>query len=259
MTNCFFVILQSRFEMSVSHSLYFLAYTGKLSAIYRKKTAMKGDERIRLMDEIVSGVQVIKMYAWERPFGKLINNVRKLELKTAIKASYIRGLFVTFNLFTRRASLYCTLITLALSGQQLSSSKVRKKLQVVLLFNLLNSKVFVFAMYFNIISQTMSLFFVRGVAELAELFVGIQRIQEFLMSAEFAPRNQLCDSSDNTENEEISVELQNATVKWSPASTENALSNLNILVQKGSLLGVIGPVGSGKTTLLQTILGKNLQ
>lgn len=93
---------------------------------------MKGDERIRLMDEIISGVQVIKMYAWEKPFSKLISNVRKLELKTVTKAAYVRALFMTFSLFTRRVSLYCALLTLSLTDQPLSASKVTNYNKIIL-------------------------------------------------------------------------------------------------------------------------------
>lgn len=100
-------------------------YTGKLSAKYRKETALKTDERVRLIDEVIAGVQVIKMYVWEIPFGNLIKRVRNLELKIIMKSSHIRGLYMTFNIFTIRVSLYCTLLTMALSGQQITATKVK--------------------------------------------------------------------------------------------------------------------------------------
>lgn len=52
------------------------AYLGKLIAKLRKKIAGLTDERMRLMTEIVSGIQVIKMYAWEKPFAKLVEIAR---------------------------------------------------------------------------------------------------------------------------------------------------------------------------------------
>ncbi|XP_076757866.1 ATP-binding cassette sub-family C member 4 [Xylocopa sonorina] len=144
------------------------SYTGKLSSKFRLQTAIKTDERVRLMDEIISGVQVIKMYAWEKPFCALIETARKLELQVVTKSAYIRGIYMTFNLFTTRMALYCTLISMLLFGNELSADKV-----------------FVFSSYFNILAHTMSGMFVRGFAEIAECMVAVRRLQHFLLYEEF--------------------------------------------------------------------------
>lgn len=144
------------------------SYTGKLSSKFRLQTAVKTDERVRLMDEIISGVQVIKMYAWEKPFCALIETARKLELQVVTKSSYIRGIYMTFNLFTTRMALYCTLISMMLLGNELTADKV-----------------FVFSSFFNILAHTMSGMFVRGFAEIAECLVAVRRLQHFLMYEEF--------------------------------------------------------------------------
>ncbi|XP_034942472.1 multidrug resistance-associated protein 4-like isoform X2 [Chelonus insularis] len=148
-------------------------YAGKLSSKFRLRTAIKTDERVRLMDEIISGVQVIKMYAWEKSFCVMIAMTRKLELNIIKKFSWIRGVFLTFELFTTRAAIYCTLVGMMLCNQRLTAEKA-----------------FMFSSFFNILSQTMSSLFVRSVTEAAGCIVAIRRLQYFLMYDEVGGINQ---------------------------------------------------------------------
>lgn len=55
-----------------------LVLMGKMTANYRYEMSRKTDSRIRVMNEIIQGIQTIKMYAWERPFADLIDYMRKL-------------------------------------------------------------------------------------------------------------------------------------------------------------------------------------
>jgi hypothetical protein len=57
--------------------LSLLAYFGKLLSTYRLRTARRTDERVRFMNEIIVGIQVIKMYAWEKLFAHLISLARR--------------------------------------------------------------------------------------------------------------------------------------------------------------------------------------
>ncbi|CAG9859550.1 unnamed protein product [Phyllotreta striolata] len=218
------------------------AYTGKLSAKYRHQTAMRTDERVRLMDEIISGIQVIKMYAWEIPFQKIVRLARRSEIKIITKSSYVRATFMAFNLFTTRVALFCSLLTFVLSGEIITASRV-----------------YVFSSYFNLLSMTMGAMFVRGISEIAELSVAIKRIRQFLMNDEYDPTKTHSFNYANVKSiddmKDI-ITLKDLTVKWNISHSDDALKDINVNIADGQLLGIIGPVGSGKSSLLQTILGE---
>lgn len=144
---------------------FFPVYFGKVLSKYRSETALKTDERVRFMDEIISGVQVIKMYAWEKPFAKLIAYARKIELKVVRKASYIRGLTLTMMLFTNRIAVFTIMLAIVLlyGPEQLTAARI-----------------FAVATYFNILGNMMSQRVPRAIGEGAEAYVSIKRIQHFL-------------------------------------------------------------------------------
>lgn len=116
-------------------------------------------------------------------------------------------------------------------------------------------QVFVFMSYFNTLSQTMSSMFVRGISEIAELFVAIRRLQDFMMNEEFRSVKSQNNNDGKMFAHKDVISIRDITVKWKPDSPDVALSQMNLSVSSGDLIGIIGPVGSGKSSLLQTLLG----
>ena len=79
-----FVPLQSIIANSVFLQLlknnFFQIKKGWMSRVFsqlRMETALRTDERIRTMNEILSGMRVIKLYSWEKYFAKLIEFLRR--------------------------------------------------------------------------------------------------------------------------------------------------------------------------------------
>lgn len=57
------------------------------------------DDRVKLMSEILNGIKVLKLYAWESPFEKKVMQIRAKELEVLRKAAVV----IACNAFT----MYC--------------------------------------------------------------------------------------------------------------------------------------------------------
>ena len=49
------------------------------------------DARLKLMSEILNGIKVLKLYAWELPFMKKIKEIRKKEIKLLKANAWVYG------------------------------------------------------------------------------------------------------------------------------------------------------------------------
>ncbi|KAL3794688.1 hypothetical protein ACHAW5_009753 [Stephanodiscus triporus] len=54
----------------------------------RRRVLKYSDARVKMINEILTGIRIIKFYAWERPFGKEVNRLREKELKALTTLAY---------------------------------------------------------------------------------------------------------------------------------------------------------------------------
>ncbi|XP_022166663.1 probable multidrug resistance-associated protein lethal(2)03659 isoform X3 [Myzus persicae] len=235
---------------------------GKKISILRLKTAIRTDERVHLMNEIISAIQVIKMYTWEKPFEYLVQCARKMEIKHIRGSSYISAVFVSFTVFQSKIALFFSILAYVLLGNYITAQKV-----------------FVITSYYNILRVSLTIFFPQAIAQTAELLMTIRRIQIFLSYEEKnsqevnlsklenitinngvgKPTVNSASNTSNTDNEtmlsnNLRIVISNATAKWVQNETENCLRHINLTVRSGQLVAIIGPVGAGKSSLMQAIL-----
>ncbi|KAG5877233.1 hypothetical protein JTB14_025356 [Gonioctena quinquepunctata] len=209
-------------------------YLGKRISILRMRTALRTDERVRLMNEIISGIQVIKMYAWEKPFNHLVSLSRRYEIKSIRTTSYMRGILLSFIMYSTRMSIFVSILAYVLSGYEITAEKV-----------------FVLTSFYNILRQTMTVFFPQGISQVAEAKVSIRRLNNFMLYdetqvAKAIRKAEMLELQRNGEKEkdlsksmngvagksDLGIVLSNATAKWSEASTENTLTNINLKVSQ---------------------------
>ena len=51
------------------------------------------DSRIKLLNEILNGIKVIKFYAWENPFKELVMKIRKGELSVLLRYTLLNAAY----------------------------------------------------------------------------------------------------------------------------------------------------------------------
>lgn len=55
------------------------------------------DERAKMCNEILNGIKVIKLYAWEPPMEETVERIRARELALVRKAGFVRAVVDAFN------------------------------------------------------------------------------------------------------------------------------------------------------------------
>nr|XP_046237998.1 ATP-binding cassette sub-family C member 4-like isoform X2 [Scatophagus argus] len=209
---------------------------GRLFSKFRSKTASLTDSRIRTMNEVVSGIRIIKMYAWEKPFAALVSDVRSKEISKIMKSSYLRGLNMASFFCASKVIVFVTFTLYVLLGNTISASRV-----------------FVTVSLYSAVRLTVTLFFPSAIETLFECRVSVHRIQEFLLLDEItknSPALSQCEKKD------ASVEIKDLTCYWDKSLDAPSLQNISLTLNSNQLLTVIGPVGAGKSSLLSSILGE---
>ncbi|XP_024844680.1 ATP-binding cassette subfamily C member 4-like [Bos taurus] len=100
------------------------SFSGKLFSSLRSKTAALTDTRLRTMNEVITGIRTIKMYAWEKSFAELITRLRRKEISKILRRSYLDGMNLIFFDTASRVILFVTFTTYVLLGNMITVNQV---------------------------------------------------------------------------------------------------------------------------------------
>ncbi|WAR19116.1 MRP7-like protein [Mya arenaria] len=213
------------FQIGVS--LYLLhQQIGSLS----KAMMEQKDSRVKVMNEILFGIRVVKFYAWEDHFESKIRSLRDAELRSLAGRKYLDAMCVYFWATTPVLISILTFTTYSLMGNQLTAAKVFTSLS---LFLMLISPLNAFPWVIN---------------GLMEAWVSLNRVQEFVALTDLDLEDYYS-SSAGLEPRRKSTSSRAS----SPGEEGNSAASTAAL---GQFVGVIGKVGSGKSSLLSSILAE---
>ncbi|XP_039496011.1 multidrug resistance-associated protein 1 isoform X6 [Drosophila santomea] len=190
------------------------------------------DERVKLMNEVLSGIKVLKLYAWEPSFEKQVLDIRDKEIATLRSTAYLNA---GTSFLWSCAPFLVSLVTFATyvlidENNVLDATKTFVSLS---LFNILRFPLTMLPMLITNLVQTQ---------------VSVKRINKFLNSEELDPNSVHHDSS-----KPHPMSIENGEFSW---GDEITLRNINIEVKKSSLVALVGTVGSGKSSVVQAFLGE---
>lgn len=248
----------------------------------RRTMASITDERIRLTQEFLTGIRIIKFFAWEEKFiehlmdyrAREVSRVKYLNIWTAV----LMGIANTIPVF---ASVISFIVFVSV-GNELSAPIIFPALS---LFTMMRFPLIIFP---NVI---------RGYAETK---IAMKRLSDYLNASELTDGDLI---NTKPSSEDIAIEIENGNFQWEilpeaekemkdkdantskgkePAAESNTkdnekdevekvdamdmkpvktedhihLRNINVKLKKGQLVAVVGSVGSGKSTLLNSLLGE---
>ena len=96
-------------------TIFLTRQIGKNMRVYQARS----DARIKLTNELIHGIRIIKYYVWEKPFMHRIDEARERELKTLVSNGILRTLNMTVNMSTSSIAL---LVTFAVDGAILGNT-----------------------------------------------------------------------------------------------------------------------------------------
>uniref|UniRef100_A0A0N4ZYB8 Multidrug resistance-associated protein 1 n=1 Tax=Parastrongyloides trichosuri TaxID=131310 RepID=A0A0N4ZYB8_PARTI len=220
---------------------YYLSVTIRKYQIAQMKYK---DERVKMCNEVLNGMKVVKLYAWEIPMSEMIESIRKKELECIRKASIIRSFIDTFNQSSSFLVAFFTFLIYTLTAPDSHYLTPQVAFVSLTLFNIIRSPITMLGMLIN---------------ETVKVVVSNNRLKEFLTADEL-DEDSLDRKKANLKEKTIdrgSISIDRATFSWDhDKDNQHNLSNINIDMESGHLIVIIGRVGSGKSSLLSGILGE---
>ncbi|XP_078079204.1 ATP-binding cassette sub-family C member 2 [Mustelus asterias] len=192
------------------------------------------DHRMKLMNEILNGIKVMKFYAWETSFEEQILGIREKELKVMKKSSYLVAaaiFLVTCTPFM--VTLASFAVYLAVDPNNVLSAE--KAFTSISLFNIMRFPLMMVPLL---------------ISSMVQAGVSCRRLERFL-----GGDNLDTSAIQQDPSYESAVSFSDATFSWNKDESPT-IKNVTLDIKAGSLVAVVGSVGSGKSSLISALLGE---
>ncbi|TPX78607.1 chitosanase [Chytriomyces confervae] len=259
----------------------------KQMKLIRREQAPITDKRVKKTTEVLNGVRVIKLFAWEESFVGMLGEIRADELRQVLKRAVYQSIVMTQAMVLPVLTSCCSFVVYSLMNP-LNPAYIFSSLSW---FNQLRQPIWMLP---NILNTW------------AEFNIAVIRIESLLLAKELESRSDSAPSdlkhsiivkegnfewsgpvfiegvlpseqlkSDKKkdkkkekkkEKETKSAQLQIQDANLSSNEKEEAapetsnassgLSDININIPRGALVAIVGSVGAGKSSLLNALIGE---
>eukprot|EP01041_Mallomonas_annulata_P002837 gene2837-5584_t len=176
----------------------------------RKKKVKITDSRVKMMNEILAGIRIIKFYAWEDAFRGKVNAIRDAEMTLLTQLAYI--IAIGFSLVLMSAPIVQPILvffTYIKLGYQLDAATA---FTTISLFNVMR---FPFA------------FLPMGLAQWSQTKVSLKRMSDFLASDELDSyiEKPSFDFGSIPSSDDVIIRMEGVTMNWVMEDAATAASN----------------------------------
>ena len=201
---------------------------------YQRENMRIKDTRMKTMNEILDGMKVLKLYAWEPSFLKQVKDIRSDEIRNLKIITYLARI----QQFVFNATPFFVAIASFTTYVLVDSA------------NILDAQTaFVSLSYFNIMRGPLTQL-PNVIVQMIQAQVSIDRLNRYLNANEINPNG----VTKKDEGETV-IRISNGTFSWDESSP-TVLQKINLEVKKNQLVAVVGQVGSGKSSLLSSMINE---
>uniref|UniRef100_H0VI28 ATP binding cassette subfamily C member 2 n=1 Tax=Cavia porcellus TaxID=10141 RepID=H0VI28_CAVPO len=192
------------------------------------------DKRLKVMNEILSGMKILKYFAWEPSFKDQVNSIRKKELKNLLNFGQLQTLTVFFLQLTPILVSVTTFSVYVLVDSN-NVLDAEKAFTSITLFNILRFPLTMLPMVISSVLQAT---------------VSVSRLEKYLGGDDL-------DTSAirRVSNFDKAVQFSEASFTWD-RDVEATIQDVNLDIMPGQLVAIVGTVGSGKSSLISAMLGE---
>ncbi|CAK5275397.1 unnamed protein product [Mycena citricolor] len=229
---------------------------------FRQKSMIWTDKRAKLLQELLGGMKILKLFNWQAPFLARISSYRQKEMAYIRSMLLLRSANNAVAMSLPALASVLAFVTYSLTGHSLDAANVFASLT---LFNLLRMPL---------------MFLPVSLSSIADAANACHRLHDVFVAETFSEFKVQDDSLD------VAVQVENATFMWDspPPETEDVkkkkskgkkaaatavpetdvkgeekifeMKDISFSVPRGQLVAIVGAVGSGKTSLLQGMIGE---